>query len=82
MAGAAVVIPECEGYCLEARIAVLCLSSAHRVAAVSPPRALTGAPSMAPARGNIVHSNFQRDAILWNGKSFGESGNHLGSGLD
>lgn len=34
---------------------------------------------MVRVRGNVVHSNFQPDAILWNGKPLRKGGNHLGS---
>jgi hypothetical protein len=37
---------------------------------------------MARVCGNVVQSNFQPDAILWDGKSFDKSSNHLGSGFD
>ena len=37
---------------------------------------------MACVLGDVVHSNFERDALLRYGKPFGKDGNHLCCGFD
>src|SRR5215469_2841122 len=38
--------------------------------------------SMSSVLGNIFHSDFERDAIMWDRISFGKDGNHLCRGFD